>query len=69
YKRQAIQRTSLDAQSTAAKVQSPVENTPSYPSSSLHAKNWNKLEPEIKRDEKENTDDVGDANAIFQRLD
>ncbi|CAF4595226.1 unnamed protein product, partial [Rotaria sp. Silwood2] len=46
YKRQAIQRTSLDAQSTAVKVQSPVpmsrplvENTPSYPSSSLHAKN------------------------------
>ncbi|CAF2987976.1 unnamed protein product [Rotaria sp. Silwood2] len=76
YKRQAIQRMSLDAQSTAAKVQSPVpmsrplvENTPSYPSSSLHAKNWDKLEAEIKRDEKENTDDIGDANAIFQRLD
>ncbi|CAF4276503.1 unnamed protein product [Rotaria sp. Silwood2] len=75
YKRQAIQWTSLDAQSTAAKVQPPVpmsrslvEKAPSYPSSSLHAKNWDKLEAEIKRDEKENKDDMGDGNAIFQRL-
>ncbi|CAF3783570.1 unnamed protein product [Rotaria sordida] len=75
YKRQAIQWASLDAQSTAAKVQPPVpmnrplvEKVPSYPSSSLHAKNWDKLEAEIKRDEKENKDDMGDANAIFQRL-
>ncbi|CAF1498238.1 unnamed protein product, partial [Rotaria sordida] len=69
------QWTSLDAQSTAAKAQPPVpmnrpliEKAPSYPSSSLHAKNWDKLEAEIKRDEKENKDDMGDANAIFQRL-
>ncbi|CAF1268840.1 unnamed protein product [Rotaria sordida] len=75
YKRQAIQWISLDAQSTATKAQPPVpmnrplvEKVPCYPSSSLHAKNWDQLEAEIKRDEKENKDDMGDANAIFQRL-
>ncbi|CAF1164139.1 unnamed protein product [Rotaria sordida] len=36
-----------------------IEKAPSYPSSSLHAKNWDKLEAEIKRDEKENKDDMG----------
>ncbi|CAF4744296.1 unnamed protein product [Rotaria sp. Silwood1] len=75
YKRQAIQWTSLDAQSTVAKAQPPipmnrslVEKAPSYPSSSVYAKNWDKLEAEIKRDEKENKDDMDDGNAIFQRL-
>ncbi|CAF3762745.1 unnamed protein product [Rotaria sp. Silwood1] len=75
YKRQAIQWTSLDAQSTVAKAQPPipmnrplVETAPSYPSSSVYAKNWDKLEAEIKRDEKENKDDMDDGNAIFQRL-
>ncbi|CAF0749607.1 unnamed protein product [Adineta steineri] len=75
YKRQAIQWMSLDAQSTKSKAQPPVpmsrplvEKTPSYPSSSQRAKNWDKVEAEIKKDEKENKDDMGDANAIFQRL-
>ncbi|CAF4313110.1 unnamed protein product, partial [Adineta steineri] len=75
YKRQAIQWMSLDAQSTKVKAQPPVpmsrplvEKTPSYPSSSQRAKNWDKVEAEIKKDEKENKDDMGDANAIFQRL-
>ncbi|CAF0778788.1 unnamed protein product [Rotaria sordida] len=75
YKRQAIQWTSLDAQSTATKALPPVpmsrplvEKAPTYPSSSQRAKNWDKLEAEIKKDEKENKDDMGDSNAIFQRL-
>ncbi|CAF3963885.1 unnamed protein product [Rotaria sp. Silwood2] len=75
YKRQAIQWTSLDAQSTTAKALPPVpmsrllvEKAPIYPSSSQRAKNWDKLDAEIKKDEKENADDMGDANAIFQRL-
>jgi hypothetical protein len=37
-----------------------VEKAASYPSSSQRAKNWNKVEAEIKKDEKE---DMGDANA------
>ncbi len=40
-----------------------VEKVPSYPSSSQRAKNWDKVEAEIKKDEKENQDDMGDANA------
>lgn len=39
------------------------EKTPSYPSSSQRAKDWNKLEAEIKKDEKENKDETGDANS------
>jgi len=75
YKRQAIQWTSLDAQLTSAKAQPPVlmsrpvvEKLPAYPSSSQRAKDWDKLEAEIKKDEKENKDEMDDANAIFQRL-
>ncbi|CAF3522060.1 unnamed protein product [Rotaria socialis] len=75
YKRQAIQWISLDAKSPAAKAQPPipmsrpvVEKAPTYPSSSKRAKDWDKLEVEIKNDEKENKDNMGDANAIFERL-
>jgi len=75
FKREAIQWSSLDAQSVTNKAQPPVtmnrpvvEKAPSYPSSSLKAKNWDKLEAEIKKDEKENKDEAGDANAIFQQL-
>ena len=39
------------------------DKTPSYPSSSQRAKNWDKLEAEIKKDEKDNKEDMGDANA------
>lgn len=42
----------------------PVQDKPpSYPSSSQRAKDWNKLEAEIKKNEKENKDEMGDANA------
>ncbi|CAF0855024.1 unnamed protein product [Rotaria sordida] len=75
YKRQAIQWTSLDAQSVAGKTQPPVpmsrpvtDKAPSYPSSSQRAKNWSQIEAEIKKDEKDNKEDTGDANAIFQQL-
>ncbi|UJR28925.1 hypothetical protein I4U23_010143 [Adineta vaga] len=75
YKRQAIQWLCLDAQSTVTKALPPVimsrpliEKAPSYPSSSQRAKNWDKIEAEIKKDEKENKDEMGDANAIFARL-
>jgi len=75
YKRQAIQWGSLDAQSSAGKTQPPVpmsrpltEKAPGYPSSSQRAKNWDKLEAQIKKDEKDNKEDTGDANAIFQQL-
>ena len=39
------------------------ETTPNYPSSSLRAKNWDKIEAQIKKDEKDNKEDMGDANA------
>jgi hypothetical protein len=39
------------------------ETAISYPSSSLRAKNWDKVEAEIKKDEKDNKEDMGDANA------
>ncbi|CAF3405495.1 unnamed protein product [Rotaria sp. Silwood1] len=75
YKRQAIQWTSLDAQSLAGKTQPPVpmsrpvtDKAPSYPSSSQRAKNWDQIEAQIKKDEKDNKEDTGDANAIFQQL-
>jgi len=75
FKREAVQWPTLDAQSVKNKAQPPVamnrpvvEKAPSYPSSSLKAKNWDKLEAEIKKDEKENKEEVGDANAIFQQL-
>lgn len=42
----------------------PVDDrAPSYPSSSQRAKDWNKLEAEIKKNEKENKDEVADANS------
>ena len=46
------------------------ETTPNYPSSSLRAKNWDKIEAQIKKDEKDNKEDMGDANAyvLFFRL-
>lgn len=75
YKRQAIQWSALDAQSISGKTQPPVpmsrpltEKAPTYPSSSLRAKNWDKIEAQIKKDEKDNKEDMGDANAIFQQL-
>ncbi|CAF4008872.1 unnamed protein product [Rotaria sp. Silwood2] len=75
YKRQAIQWTSLDAQSLVGKTQPPVpmsrpvaEKAPSYPSSSLRAKDWGQIEAQIKKDEKDNKEDMGDANTIFQQL-
>jgi len=75
YKRQAIQWSALDAQSTAGKTQPPVpmsrplqEKAPTYPSSSQRAKDWGKVEAELKKDEKDNKEDTGDANAIFQQL-
>ncbi len=40
-----------------------MEKTPNYPSSSQRAKDWNKLEAQIKKDEKDNKEDMGDANA------
>jgi hypothetical protein len=86
YKRQAIQWTTLDAQSLTNKSQPPgkifiylfhvcvgfflvpmsrpvEQKAPSYPSSSQRAKNWDKIEAEIKKDEKDNKEDAGDANA------
>ena len=36
---------------------------PSYPSSSQRAKDWNKVEASIKKDEKDNKEDMGDANS------
>jgi hypothetical protein len=39
------------------------DKAPIYPSSSLRAKNWDKLEAQIKKDEKDNKEDMGDANA------
>ena len=39
------------------------EKAPNYPSSSQRAKDWNKLEAQIKKDEKDNKEDTGDANA------
>ncbi|CAF1095627.1 unnamed protein product [Adineta steineri] len=75
YKQQAIQWSSLDAKSSANKAQPPVpmsrpvtQKAPTYPSSSQRAKNWDKVEAEIKKDEKDNKEDMGDANAIFQQL-
>lgn len=75
YKQQAIQWSSLDAKSVVGKTQPPVtmnrpidDKAPTYPSSSQRAKDWNKLEAEIKKTEKENKDEVGDANSIFQQL-
>lgn len=75
YKRQAIQWSSLDAQMCAGKAQPPIpmsrstgEKAPSYPSSSQRAKNWDKIAAEIKKDEKDNKEEMGDANAIFQQL-
>jgi hypothetical protein len=41
------------------------EKAPSYPSSSLRAKNWDKVEAQIKKDEKDNKEDMGDANAYI----
>ena len=40
-----------------------VEKIPNYPSSSQRAKDWNKLEAEMKKDEKDNKEDTGDANS------
>ena len=39
-----------------------VNKAPSYPSSSQRAKDWNKIEAQIKKDEKDNKEDMGDAN-------
>ncbi len=39
------------------------EKAPSYPSSCLRAKNWDQIEAQIKKDEKDNKEDMGDANA------
>ena len=39
------------------------EKAPNYPSSSQRAKDWNKIEAQIKKDEKDNKEDMGDANA------
>jgi hypothetical protein len=39
------------------------EKAPNYPSSSQRAKDWNKLEAQMKKDEKDNKEDTGDANA------
>ena len=39
------------------------EKAPSYPSSSLRAKDWDKVAADIKKDEKDNKEDMGDANA------
>ncbi|CAF3007156.1 unnamed protein product [Rotaria socialis] len=75
YKRQAIQWTSLDAKSSAGKTQPPIPmcqavtaKAPTYPSSSQRAKNWDQIEAQIKKDEKDNKEDMGDANTIFQQL-
>ena len=38
------------------------EKVPSYPSSSQRAKDWDKVAAEIKKDEKDNKDEMGDAN-------
>ena len=38
------------------------EKAPSYPSSSQRAKDWDKVAAEIKKDEKDNKDEMGDAN-------
>ncbi|CAF0793626.1 unnamed protein product [Adineta ricciae] len=74
-KKQALQWSSLDAQSSANKNQPPVPmsgvatvKAPTYPSSSQRAKDWNKVEASIKQDEKDNKEDMGDANSIFQQL-
>ncbi|CAF4637100.1 unnamed protein product [Rotaria sp. Silwood1] len=76
YKVDAIQWTSLDAQhkpnvppismNRAPTVQSV---TPTYPSSSKKAKDWDKLEVEIKKEEKEEKLE-GDAalNQLFQQI-
>ncbi|CAF0912348.1 unnamed protein product [Adineta steineri] len=76
YKTDAIQWTSLDAQhkpnippvnmNRAPNVQSV---PPSYPSSSKKAKDWDKLEVEIKKEEKEEKPE-GDAalNHLFQQI-
>lgn len=39
------------------------DKTLSYPSSSQRAKNWDKIEAQIKKEEKDNKEDMGDANA------
>lgn len=38
------------------------EKAPTYPSSSQRAKNWDKVEAELKQDEKNNKEEMGDAN-------
>ncbi|UJR20712.1 hypothetical protein I4U23_023834 [Adineta vaga] len=75
FKQQSLQWSTLDAQSSAAKIQPPIpmsavvaHKAPSYPSSSQRAKNWDKIEADIKKDEKDNKDEAGDANSIFQQL-
>jgi hypothetical protein len=44
------------------------EKAPTYPSSSQRAKDWGKLEAQIKKDEKDNKEDMGDANAYVHIL-
>jgi suppressor of G2 allele of SKP1 len=43
------------------------QKAPTYPSSSQRAKNWDKIEADIKKDEKDNKEDTGDANSYAAR--
>ena len=45
-----------------------VEKAPSYPSSSQRAKNWNKIEAEIKKDEKEDLDAANAYVCFFSSI-
>ncbi|CAF1577262.1 unnamed protein product, partial [Adineta steineri] len=46
-----------------------VGEAPSYPSLSRRAMLWNKVEAEMKKLEKENEDDMDDANALYEDSD
>jgi hypothetical protein len=47
----------------------PIENKkPSYPSSSQRAKNWDQVAADIKKDEKDNKEDTGDANSYVLNI-
>ncbi|CAF0754560.1 unnamed protein product [Didymodactylos carnosus] len=72
FKKDAIQWMTLDAknkpqQPPAIMNKSTTGEKTSYPSSSLYRKDWNKVEAEIAKDEKENKEEV-DANSIFSQL-
>jgi len=72
FKKDAIQWTTLDAahkpKQPAAIMNKPTTSEqPSYPSSSMHRKDWNKFEAEIAKDEKDNKEE-SDANSIFSQL-